>query len=592
MVSFQLHLSHGLALGVPCLQLMRLPHTAQSAFQRAIVKSRTCSLGTSSNHSFGTGLPQNDRSLTIFVQTTHLLAFFHTMEQPSTTTDASIHGGTAATAVSKMETPRPKWVTSKGTSHLLPPVHPATPTQFTTSTDNGTVAATISNVEILPPSVSSHGPPRLASTPLQRNSSPPAAAFAVPSGLTLCTTSSATTSEPATAVSEMGNFDSVPSNGEPHPLPPYPSTPTRFTNMEPLSVSMYGTAYAALRGIVPTQLTSTVNSATVSNEGFWSESVKSERAHGLSPYPFMAPVPSTPNRFTLVPTDASVYGTAAAAVSNVGVWPELHSPHPSIDPVPSTPTGPTVPRDPSIYGTAAAAVSEVGVWPESVPSGHPIGGMSHRKTVTGSPASLQLAILNNNQADPSEYYAAITEPLKNDWKLYPHQERAVLTALRTKRHILALAMGSGKTLIGCVWARQMRNTLSTRKRKCMAEDPTKIKIIVLCPVSLQPEWRRTAQVATGLTIQEKSAPIDSETAVAIVSWAKVPYISDVGDQDYVVVADEAHFMQNSYSKRTEKAPSCFHCSKRSDIHWAKTKQSLKTCFVAEALPRSKASLGG
>jgi hypothetical protein len=234
--------------------------------------------------------------------------------------------------------------------------------------------------------------------------------------------------------------------------------------------------------------------------------VKSERAHGLSP--FMAPVLSTPNRFTLVPADASVYGTAAAA--------------------------------------AAAAVSDTRFLSELVQSCHPIGAMSHRRTVTGSPAALQLAMLNNNKAGgPLEHFAAITEPLNNDWKLYPHQERAVLTALQTKRHILGLAMGSGKTLIGCVWAREMRHTLAKRG--------INIKIIIVCPVSTHEVWRRTAQEATGLTIQERGSAIDAANDVAIVSWAKVPSIADTGNQDYVVVADEAHFMQNSDSKRTAKA---------------------------------------
>jgi hypothetical protein len=236
--------------------------------------------------------------------------------------------------------------------------------------------------------------------------------------------------------------------------------------------------------------------------GFWPESVPSERENLLPPQTFVAPFPATPTRFT-VPTDASIYGIASG-------------------------------------------VSDVGSLPESVPSDHLLGAMSHRRTVTGSPAALQLAMLNSNQAGGQlEHFAGIPQPLNNDWTLYPHQERAVLTALRTKRHILGLAMGLGKTLIGCVWAREMRHTLAQRG--------IQIKIIVVCPVPTKESWRRTAQEATGLTIQERGASIDSANDVAIVSWAKVPSIADTGNQDYVVVADEAHFMQNSDSKRTEKA---------------------------------------
>jgi hypothetical protein len=322
---------------------------------------------------------------------------------------------------------------------------------------------------------------------------------------------------------------------------------------------MHVTAAAEIEA--STRLVPTVHSAADSDSAVWPESVPSAWEHLLCQHPFVPSLhPCTPSRLT-VPTEASMHGTAAAmAVSATGVvgpesvvpsaWSHVLSTPPLVPTLPSTPTRFTIPTHASAYGTAAAAVSDVGVWPESVPSGHLFGAMSHRRTVTGSPAAL---MHNNNQVDPLEHFATIEEPLHNDWTLYPHQERAVLTALQTKRHMLALAMGSGKTLIGCVWARQMRNALSTMKRKYLAEVPTKIKIIVLCPVSLQAEWRRTAQDATGLTIQEKSTPIDSDTAVAIASWAKVPHISDVGDQDYVVVADEAHFMQNSDSKRTEKA---------------------------------------
>jgi DNA helicase HerA-like ATPase len=108
--------------------------------------------------------------------------------------------------------------------------------------------------------------------------------------------------------------------------------------------------------------------------------------------------------------------------------------------------------------------------------------------------------------------------LDNDWQLYPHQERAVLTALQTERHILALAMGSGKTLIRCVWAREMRHTLLAMgsgktlircvwaremRHTLLAKRGITIKIMIVCPVSTHDAWRRTAQKSDGFDDSSK-----------------------------------------------------------------------------------------
>jgi SNF2-related domain len=157
--------------------------------------------------------------------------------------------------------------------------------------------------------------------------------------------------------------------------------------------------------------------------------------------------------------------------------------------------------------------------------------------------------------------AALSEPLCNGWTLYSHQKRAILVSLLMRRHILALDMGLGKTLIGCCWARAFYRTIPN------------IHIIVLCPVSLKEEWHRTSQDIAGLIVRSDEMnhkskrkrtahdsldddDSNSRGVVTIVSWAKIPSPDEVlwdRDQHYVVVADEAHSMQNMSSARTRDA---------------------------------------
>jgi SNF2-related domain len=155
-------------------------------------------------------------------------------------------------------------------------------------------------------------------------------------------------------------------------------------------------------------------------------------------------------------------------------------------------------------------------------------------------------------------HAALGEPLSNGWTLYSHQKRAILVSLLMRRHILALDMGLGKTLIGCCWARAFYRTIPN------------LHIIVLCPVSLKDEWLRTSKNVTSLPVRSEeanktsqskaSSPDDNDAycagVVTIVSWAKIPSPNDVlshPDQPFVVVADEAHSMQNMASARTRDA---------------------------------------
>jgi hypothetical protein len=178
-------------------------------------------------------------------------------------------------------------------------------------------------------------------------------------------------------------------------------------------------------------------------------------------------------------------------------------------------------------------------------------------------------------------HADVSSPLGNGWRLFPHQKRAVLFALRQRRSVLALDMGTGKTLIGCVWARAFFRAL---RGDCL--------VVVICPVSLKPTWERTAAEAAGLPVRAfgSAAGGASPPGLFVASWAAVPARVPEGappeplarsprrlmddDSDggggeqpppsppspprrgparYVVVADEAHSMQAMAAQRTQKA---------------------------------------
>ena len=160
-------------------------------------------------------------------------------------------------------------------------------------------------------------------------------------------------------------------------------------------------------------------------------------------------------------------------------------------------------------------------------------------------------------------HADISKPLDNGWTLFNHQKKAILKGLAMRRFILALDMGLGKTLIGCVWARAFHKTFEN------------CKIIVICPVSLKKEWTRTATETTGLPVEvdevrpkqskfkkdeDTKAVRDDSTEtnnsqnqgpkMEIYSWAKVPTTVDESIKNYVVVCDEAHSLQSMQATRT------------------------------------------
>ena len=120
--------------------------------------------------------------------------------------------------------------------------------------------------------------------------------------------------------------------------------------------------------------------------------------------------------------------------------------------------------------------------------------------------------------------------LKNGWTLMPYQSKAIKQALELRRLVVAYDMGLGKTLIGCVWAEIMATVISN------------LQVIVICPKTLQNTWQST--ICNSTTILEHST--------SIFSWASVPPPTD-DNTPYLVICDEAHYMQTMTAQRTKAA---------------------------------------
>jgi SNF2 family DNA or RNA helicase len=125
--------------------------------------------------------------------------------------------------------------------------------------------------------------------------------------------------------------------------------------------------------------------------------------------------------------------------------------------------------------------------------------------------------------------AALSAPLPNGWVLFPHQREAVEQIVRRRRVILAFDMGLGKTLISLVAARAIQRA-------------TSCAVMVLCPISVAGGWAKEASTV-GVEIE-------------IHSWGKVPVpcaSSSSGASRFMLICDEAHYMQNISTKRTKAA---------------------------------------
>lgn len=124
-----------------------------------------------------------------------------------------------------------------------------------------------------------------------------------------------------------------------------------------------------------------------------------------------------------------------------------------------------------------------------------------------------------NQTIANKLRGYTCDVLPNGRVLFDHQKSGYKFLLENRRAIFADDMGLGKTLQSLVAARAFE-----------------LPVIVLCPASLQINWKREAAMV-GVEIQ-------------VYSWAKVPAVPT---HDFVLIADEAHYMQNLKAQRTKAA---------------------------------------
>lgn len=102
-------------------------------------------------------------------------------------------------------------------------------------------------------------------------------------------------------------------------------------------------------------------------------------------------------------------------------------------------------------------------------------------------------------------------------QLYQHQREGAQWLIRRPKSILADDMGLGKS-----------------KQALIAAKAYGYPITVICPASLQENWRREAESV--------------HAAIAVHSWAQVPAQID---GDYTLIVDEAHYAQTLKSARTK-----------------------------------------
>jgi hypothetical protein len=124
--------------------------------------------------------------------------------------------------------------------------------------------------------------------------------------------------------------------------------------------------------------------------------------------------------------------------------------------------------------------------------------------------------------------AKLDEPLPSGRTLFQHQKDGVSWLLSHRKNgilpggILADQMGLGKTVEALVAAKAMRAVYDC-------------PILVICPASLQENWLREAE---GVGV-----------AIEVFSWAKMPKPLDTAK--YVLIGDEAHYIQSLSSQRTK-----------------------------------------
>lgn len=117
--------------------------------------------------------------------------------------------------------------------------------------------------------------------------------------------------------------------------------------------------------------------------------------------------------------------------------------------------------------------------------------------------------------------ARLDQPLADGRGLFAHQRAGARWLLARRGALLADAMGLGKTVTALAAARAL-----VRQADC--------RVVVVAPVGLHPHWQREAAAL--------------QLRLELHSWAALP--RDLPEAGCVLIADEAHFAQNSHTQRT------------------------------------------
>lgn len=161
--------------------------------------------------------------------------------------------------------------------------------------------------------------------------------------------------------------------------------------------------------------------------------------------------------------------------------------------------------------------------------------------------------------------ADLDAPLANGWYLRDYQKRGVEWLLAHRQGgiyrggILADDMGLGKSAQALVAARAMQRTFDC-------------PVFVIAPVSVLDNWMREAERA--------------QVQIETFSWAKLPVPLETSK--YVLIADEAHMMQNENSLRTKKALALAH-HENCLAFWALTGTPLKNGRPVNLFPLLEAT---
>ena len=146
-----------------------------------------------------------------------------------------------------------------------------------------------------------------------------------------------------------------------------------------------------------------------------------------------------------------------------------------------------------------------------------------------------------------------TEPIEGvDAELYPHQQDAVGEMLNKPRYLLAMDMGTGKTLSTIATFKELQNQDRLKNNE---------QLLVVCPSTLKQSWATEIKKFTELdytiidgTPEQRRDQWREDTPIKIVNFALLKNDPEPLDFEWGMVAlDEASYIKNASAERTRKA---------------------------------------